>query len=58
MLACLGSVGFKDEHLGLGLSSLLGGGGDNGFHGLEGSGSGVSQLLIGIFPIHHCQQLA
>ena len=36
--------------LGLGLSSSSGGGGDDGFRGLEGSGSGVSQLSIGIAP--------
>jgi hypothetical protein len=39
-------------HLGLGLSSSSGGGGDDVFCGLEGSGSGVSQLSIGIAQIY------
>jgi hypothetical protein len=50
MVACPGSVGLENEGLGLGLSSSFGDGGEVS-RVLEGSGSGVSQLSIGIAPL-------
>jgi len=49
MVACPGSVGLENEGFGLGLSSSSGDGGEVS-QVLEGSGSGVSQLSIGIAP--------